>query len=251
LDGLRLNVEYYQIDQFDAVSAPTAQFIVDHESLYPGRVTRDGAGAITLVNASAVNLFRRVTEGVDVSVDYSVKTGLGQWSLHAVHTTVLHLKEQYSATLPLYDGVGYPNEGFAAKSKSNAGITWERKRWTLGWTARHFSSYHQYGAPGGPAATAGLVNVAATNILLAQGASTIPSQTYHDLMVGYSFPPKVPGNSRRLAALWSDLGVTLGVRNVFNQAPPFDVFRDAAGFYMSSYGDPRLRTYWLSVRKGF
>jgi outer membrane receptor protein involved in Fe transport len=44
--------------------------------------------------------------------------------------------------------------------------------------------------------------------------------------------------------------VRVGVTNVFNKEPPYDAFF-SGGFYYSPYGDPRLRTYNVSLRKSF
>src|SRR5262249_28371046 len=73
---LRLNVEYYKIEQFNAIGSLTASQIVGQESIYPDRVTRNGSGTITLVDISAVNLYRRETEGWDLNADFSVPTGI-------------------------------------------------------------------------------------------------------------------------------------------------------------------------------
>ena len=46
------------------------------------------------------------------------------------------------------------------------------------------------------------------------------------------------------------MSVQLGMRNAFDKAPPFDVY-NAAYYYASPYGDMRLRSYWVSLKKEF
>jgi len=63
----------------------------------------------------------------------------------------------------------------------------------------------------------------------------VPSQTYHDVYGGYSF--------------LSSVEVQAGVKNVFNKRPPFDA--NMTALYYSPFGDPRLATYYVSIRKAF
>ncbi len=120
LRGLRFNAEYYNIKQFDFITAPTAQIVVSNEALFPGRVTRDASGAITQVNISSTNLYRRETEGMDLSLDYSLKTGAGLFNLRGAETIVFHNYNQFSLTLPDVDSVGFPSDGGAPlKRKRN------------------------------------------------------------------------------------------------------------------------------------
>src|SRR6202008_3046625 len=96
IKGLRLDAEYYKIEQFGAISTLSAQQIVTNEDLYPGRVVRDAGGKITLVDTSSLNLYKVTAEGWDFSADYSGKTSVGTWSLHAVESVIRHLRSQYS-----------------------------------------------------------------------------------------------------------------------------------------------------------
>lgn len=251
LQGLRLNVEYYKIAQFDSITNLGAQAIVDQENLFPGRVTRDSAGNIVLVDASAVNLYKLETEGWDFSADYSIKTDVGTFSLHAAESIILHLKTQYSQTDPEYDAVNFPSEGGAAKFKTNATATWDWRNWTVSWTSRYFGSYKQYGTLNGPYATQyGVTTVYST----AQGSDSVASQIYHDVFVGYAFGKQQRAKTKLralTASILNDLTLQVGVRNVFNKIPPLDAYPNWGNYYLSPYGDMRLRSYWLSVRKDF
>ena len=50
-------------------------------------------------------------------------------------------------------------------------------------------------------------------------------------------------------ALLSNLTIQVAVKNLFNTLPPFDA--ESGPYFYSQYGDPRLRDYRLSLRKGF
>lgn len=256
--GLRLNAEYYKIEQFDAVTQPSLQVVVDNEAILPGRVTRNSSGVITLVDVSFVNLYHLETEGWDLSADYSLKTGAGRFSLHAVESIMLHLKTQFSKTLPEYDAAGFaPTENGGPKHKSNVTLTWDWRKWTAGWTTRYFGSYKQFGAAGGPSSlqfTNGAVDRRARDYVGAQGSDTVDSQMYHDLFVGYAFG-KTAYESRTWGAagskLMDGLTVQFGLRNVFNKAAPLDVAYLDTNYALSPFGDIRLRTYWLALKKSF
>ncbi|MEJ1971975.1 MAG: TonB-dependent receptor [Lacunisphaera sp.] len=254
LKGLRLDAEYYKIEQFNYIGTLTAQQIVNQESFYPDRVTRDANGIITLVDASMVNLYHRETEGWDLSASYSLKTSVGTFNLDAVESIILHLKNQYAQAQPEYDSANIPSEGGAAKYKGNATLTWEWRGWTAGWTARYFGAYKQYGVAGGPTSVQNYNGAAYTYAIIAQGRDTVPSQTYHDLFVSYSLGKQRSASGSRLrafgAALLDGLTVQLGVHNVFDKVAPLDV-EYSTNYYLSPYGDMRLRSYWLSVKKAF
>jgi outer membrane receptor protein involved in Fe transport len=254
MKGLRLDAEYYKIDQKNSIAYLSAQTIVDNESLYPGRVTRDSSGNITLVDTSAVNLYKRETEGWDLSADYTFKTGIGTFNLMAVESIILHLKNQYDQTLPEYDAVNFPSEAGAAKYKANATLTWEWHNWTASWTTIYYGSYKQYGAVGGPDSVQFNGGAQDDTYITPQGSDTIPSQTYSDLFVGYAFGKQHAKTDSRLskigAAVLDGLTVQVGVRNVFDKVPPLDVYY-LGNYYESPYGDMRMRSYWITVKKAF
>lgn len=249
LRGVRLNAEYYRIEQRDAISALTAQQIVAAESVFPSRVTRDASGRITLVDISSLNLYKLETEGWDLSADYFRRIGAGTLRIRAAESIILHLKNQYSLTLPEVDGANFPGGGGAPKYKSSGTLSWEWQNWTLGWSAQYVGAYKQYGAIGGPESIRFGSGGVFSNAVAAQGSDTIPSQLYHDLFVGYKF-----GEHKNYGALWSSslggLAIQCGVRNVFDKAPPFDAFQ-SANLYSSPYGNLWLRSYWVSLRKQF
>lgn len=249
LEGLRLNVEYYRIEQFDAISSLSAQQLVDLESTYGSRVTRSG-GLVTRVDTSLLNLYKMETEGWDISARYRLKTSAGIFDLNATQSIILHLKNQYSLTLPETDAAGFPSEGGAAKRKGVGTLSWSRDRWSAGWTARYFGSYQQFGAAGGPNSVRTRNGAANPQYLVAQGGDTIGSQTYHDVFLSYRFGAK--SDSVHDGRHWFD-GITcqLGVKNVFNREPALDVYYSQQTYYGSPYGDSRLRSYWVSVKKEF
>jgi iron complex outermembrane recepter protein len=235
LDGLRLNLQYYQITQPNYITTLSIQQILDNPS-YAGRATRDPAtGRITVVDDSPVNATLYKTAGLDLSMDYRRETTVGTFNFHAAGTRIDYDKRQFQAGGPLLEFVGFPGDGAEARYKATSTLLWQYNRWSTGWTVTYTGSYQQVGAPGDPF-------FVTTYFTAPQGGFTIPSQTYHSIFGSYAVK-KGPSPLR------SDFTIQFGIKNVFNKLPPYDVY-NPSGFY-SYYGDERLRSFWISIRKGF
>src|SRR5882724_4837270 len=142
---------------------------------------------------------------------------------------------------PMLDYVNYPNFGSVGgvggnplKFRTTGSLTWEFHHWSAGWTVRYFDGYRQSGAPGDPGGTS-------TFTTAAQGSSVIPSQIYHDVFMGYYFGKGAgTAGTSRMSRLLNGLSIQVGIRDVFNKAPPFDAFGNWAPAYESQFGDIRL-----------
>jgi len=243
LQGLRADLEYYEITQYGVITSLTPQQIVDDPAL-ADRVIRAPSGLITQINDSLLNAVKYRTKGFDLSADYRKPTSLGTFDLRAMATVIEHDKQQTTLDQPFVDFVGWPGSGGVAKTKANATLTWIYRDWTVAWTTRWFDGYHQVGAPGDPSGNT------YPGFVQAQGSTTIPSQMYHDLFASYTFG-KGDGPSIWPRRLISDFVIQVGVKNLFNTLPPFDASNANAPYYYSTYGDVKLREYWISARASF
>src|SRR5690606_36854357 len=146
-------------------------------------------------------------------------------------------EEQYLPDRPGYDLLTYVNEGGAVKYKNVARLSWERGPLTLGWAARYFSSYKQYGAAVGPL-TMRQSNggVFSSTYINAMGGDTVPSQIYHDFTLGYDFRQHASGRASPMAGWVDGLSMRLAVRNVFDTVAPLDPYH-SGNYYMSPFGD--------------
>jgi iron complex outermembrane receptor protein len=244
LQGLRIDLEYYKISQPNYITNPSPQEVVSNP-IYASRVTRDPAtGLITLVNTSYVNATEYKTEGYDLTLGYRKQTRIGLLSVHASGTDVAHDWRQYTINSPTLDYVGYPADGGEPRYKAAGTVGWELGSWAFQWTTRYLSGYRQTESPGSPS----LINFGPNPMYTdAQGGDTIASQIYHDLLLSYRIGGMFsPTSSGEAHTALSDLTVQFGVKNVFNRLPPFDAYYEP--FFYSPYGDPRLRTYWMSIK---
>jgi len=247
LRGLRVNLEYYDIIQPNyIVTSPSAQQIVN-EAAFGSRVTRDNAtGLVAVVDLSPVNATKYKTSGYDLKVSYEKAIGIGTLGLHAAGSRVQKDLRQYAIGSPFLEFAGYPNDGGEGEFKGNLTVSWRYGSWVAAWTATHFSSYTQLGAPGGPYA---MQNGELATYTDAQGGYTVPAQTYHDVYASYAFDSSGSRESAGLAQILSGVTVQVGVKNLFDELPPFDAA--FGSYYYSPYGDPRLREYRVSLRKVF
>jgi iron complex outermembrane recepter protein len=73
IKGLTLSADFWHIDLRSIASSVDAQFIIDHEDLFPQDVIRDPTtGAITDVVNPSINLTRAVVEGLDYEAIYTL-----------------------------------------------------------------------------------------------------------------------------------------------------------------------------------
>ncbi len=75
----------------------------------------------------------------------------------------------------------------------------------------------------------------------------VDRQIYHDVFAKYRFDEA--SHAGLLTQLLGGLEIQAGVRNVFNSKPPYDVVNGYQ--YYSWLGDPRLATYYLTLKQSF
>jgi outer membrane receptor protein involved in Fe transport len=76
IKSLTLSADWWHIDLRNAGGDVGAQFIVDHESEFPGFVIRDEAGAIKRVLDRTLNISQAIVEGLDYEAIYILDSGI-------------------------------------------------------------------------------------------------------------------------------------------------------------------------------
>lgn len=242
IPSLRISVDYTRIGKKDNIAAHPLfyQGLLNDEALFPDRVIRgerlpgdppEWAGPIEVLDFSVLNLARTELEAWDVQLDFTGETDrFGVFDFFFMGTWQPHFRTQTVQGLPFAENAGVTS-GNPLKFKANVGVVWSLASWRAGWSLSHYGPYSV-----GPEPT----------FIRAQGAGgRVSSQTYNDVFVDYDF-----GLSGRTVADWlAGTVLQLGVRNVFDKMPPLDV-GNAFGFY-SRFGDPRMASYYLSIKTSF
>ena len=248
LTGLRASIDYTIINKKDELTSLPIQTIIDLEDTLPGRITRGpltnadqalgySAGPITGINASTLNLATTRIRAIDIQIDYEAKTRFGNFQVNTIATWQPKFGRRTIPGTNIVESAGY-NAG-PLKWKGNAGIHWDNGPWSAGINAQYYDSYFVY--PAGSSAAS--ISLAELN----QGSSKIPSQVYVDANIGWRF------NNRQAASagLLSNLEVSLSIQNLLDKRPPIEATALPNGFGYSTYGDPRLRNFRLTIRRSF
>jgi len=245
--GLRLSADYYRIEKQDNIGTLAAQILIDNETLFPGRITRDpvppgdsfGVGPITLVDTSSLNLLKALNEGVDLGISYRRKTAAsGEIHLNVTNTFALHYKRQTVFGAPFVDWVNTSGSA-PLKFRSAGSLIWDRGAWTLGWSANYNGRYKVLAPP----------VTTNTSALVRQGGLYVSSQIYHNAFVSYRFNAK-PGARRVGDSLMRGLELQVGLENIFDKVPPYEG-NSPNGFTYSTWGSLRLREYRVALKKTF
>lgn len=238
--GLRLSVDYTRINKTDEITTLSAQQILDLEDILPGRVVRGPnlpgdpvgyAGVITAIDMSLFNTAASKIEAWDFQVEYGHDLkNWGELQLYGVATRQSTLERKTLPTSPIVDRIGYSDGPL--KWRANAGIVWKNGAWTTSLNTQWYDDYVVYASDASSRTQEALT--------LRQGSRQIDSQAYTDISTRYTF------KDGPLDGMW----ISAGVRNIFDTPPPILATADSRGGY-STYGDPRGRTYVLSLQKSF
>jgi iron complex outermembrane receptor protein len=73
LNSLNVYVDYYNIEKRNNITSVDPQFILNHESLFPGTIVHNAEGAVLAINDTFRNIGRLETEGFDFGFIYNTK----------------------------------------------------------------------------------------------------------------------------------------------------------------------------------
>jgi iron complex outermembrane recepter protein len=242
LPGLHISVDYAHIQKHNDIEMLSAQGIVDNEDALPGRVVRGpvppgdpfGVGPITFVNGTYINLFESRSENYTVAANYEWRSAhSGNWRLFSTMNCWEHYLVQLTAGQAPQEQINTSSSFTQQQSKftGNGGINWSKGPWSAGWSARFYGDYRVYSA-----------------YIQTQGSPYVDNQIYHDVYIGYAFPTASMRSEWWTRAL-SGSSIQVGAKNVFNARPAYDA-SNVDEFY-SFYGDIRMGSYYVSVKKEF
>ena len=238
--GLTFTADWYQITINDAISTPSVanalQLCASLAGAYCGALTRDAAtGQVLNFSSSFMNLNQIKTSGVDLTARYRVSTDFGVWDgmlsgsyldkfdvtspnptggapivTHAAGTST-------GGTLPATARATYPHW------KGLASLRWSAGDWGVMWRGRYIGSTLDGPPPARP-------------VVPVKG-DRVDAVFYNDLQLEKRFEQ-------------AQATVTVGVNNVFDQAPPLSYANAPINFDIYTY-DVMGRYFYVRVGKKF
>jgi iron complex outermembrane recepter protein len=226
---LVVSVTAWTLDIDGTVTLPGAQFIVDNESLYPGRVARAPAaagqlGSIVSVDRSYINFGSIRERGIDASVAWKVRTGAGELSPSFAATYMTEFEGSTVPGGPIVNRVSRANSDgiFAPRMKATASVGWKPTgALEVSLAGRYVGHYLDY-----------------------TPTRRLGDHWYVDAAVNIALGAMASASNGALA----DLDLSISATNLTDKQPPYSThFR---GYDIYNY-DLLGRTLFVRVRKGF
>lgn len=248
LKGLRFSADYTRIEKTDEIGGIPLEYLLANPDLFPGRVVRETpaaddpagyAGRIVSVDVSPINMLHSEYEAVDFQIDYD--RDFGDWGRARFYALATWQPETVRQLVPGAAALDYSgNRDGPLEWQGNGGFDWERGAWRVRWNTQFYDSYNVFSTQDPSSASGAAVIDSAIQL---QGAARIPSQTYSDIHVSYAFGDR--------GGLLDGARISAGVLNVFDQTPPVVAITSYTQAGYSTYGDPRLRRFSVSLTKAF
>ena len=241
---LRLSLDYSRIHKTDDVAFFfDQQVILDHESDFPGRVTRapltdaDRAlgytgGLITAFDATAMNGVSVNVDTLDARLDWNVPVLKGDLHLYGSATWQMR-NVQRGLFQPKVERVNF-REG-PLKWRANGGLDWTRGPLMIGANLQYFGHYRIFNT---------LEEGVGDLLELIQGSKWVSAQAYLDLYASRRIELGGPGGKRFV-------NIDLGINNVLDTSPPREATFLVGDPGYSRFGDPRRRRFELALTAGF
>jgi len=219
LKGLELSVDYFKFDLKNLINQPSPTTVLRLEDQLPGAVVRDDSqgspGPIQYLNTIPFNVATQKYEGFDLELKYKLnKTRFGDFEFGTDWTRIEHLRIDYGFGGGEFENVGFYNN---PKWTGKGYAAWDHDNVRITLSADHQGGYFNDG---------------------------------YTVTGWYEDPVTVTNLSVRYKA-WKGIEVTVGVKNLLNEQPPFNG-REISSTDQSTYGWLTAgRTAYLHIKKDF
>lgn len=247
--GLALSVDLFRIEVEDSIASLDPQFILDNEADFPGLVVRAPPSAsdqmlgipgnVLIINTSFQNLGFVKVQGLDLTAEYiTPRTPIGTFTARIEGAYLDSFEQQGSEGEPVRELAGT----FARpKFRGRAQAGWRIGGFEAITTFNYTDSYEDM--------TDRTVDYSTTvDVLLEyRFARTSPTENRVQPVSDKKVVSEAPGVRRQWR--WCEgLAVRLGVRNIFDDPPPF---ADNIAGYPVPLEDPRQRFVFFDIEKKF
>jgi iron complex outermembrane receptor protein len=146
IQGLQLSLTHWSVNETDAIQAPSYLVILANESLFPGRVTRDANGNITLINGTYVNFGKIEVSGLDYRISHQHPTWFGTFTSSLTATQTYRYSTALTPNSPAVDATSIAQDSgnWAPRWKGTAAFGWKRGPYSANFDARYVGRYQDY-----------------------------------------------------------------------------------------------------------
>ncbi len=227
-------MEYWVINRSGTIQSLSLTDLVSNYTLFPNNFIRDASGAIAFIDQRWVNAGETATTGVDIRVAGNGRIGDGKWTLVLDGSTYLEKKSRILTSSPWG-----PSEIGVFSRTGDLGLKWKHTLsgayrtgdWVSTLTQIYRSGYTDAVLPG----------VANGSITPANWKSEVDAYVTYNASVTYTGI--------------KNLGLTLGIKNLFDKDPPFTAVYDSDTGAGSSWeprvADPRGRSITMNASYKF
>jgi iron complex outermembrane receptor protein len=225
-----LGADLWQIRREGTIQSLGLTTIVANYTLFPDNFIRDAAGNIAKIDQRWVNAGETITRGLDLSARANGTMGPGRWTLLAEGTRLMDKRSRLIASAPFSDsevGVFTRAGDLGLRWKHNIVASWTQNVWTTTVVQRYRAGYKDFVLPG----------VANGSIVPPNFNPDVAAYQLWDMSVRYTGV--------------KNMGLTVGVKNLFDRNPPFSSTYDSNTGAGSSWeprvADPRGRAFTVTL----
>lgn len=129
-NDLSFGFDFYKIKQTNIITSTGFNYILQHESLFPGQVLRDADGYLVAVYDKYRNLSQLLTSGVDVDYEYRIPTkGLGKFTIDGNWSYMSYYKQPVSEGGAMVDYAGNNSLSAFPRIRGTTGLAWDYGSW--------------------------------------------------------------------------------------------------------------------------
>ncbi len=229
-----VGADWWQIRKTGTIQSIAVSDIVKNYALFPDNFIRDASGTLQAIDDRWVNAGETVTKGVDLSLSGTTALGAGRLVAKLEGSYLLDKRSRLIASAPMGAseiGVFTRAGDLGLRWKHSATFTYAEGDWTGTFQQLWRAGYKDAQLPG----------VANGSIVPPEWKPNVAKYITYNASISYTGI--------------KNLGLTLGIKNLLNDDPPFSAAYDgntgAGSSWEPRVADPRGRAYQFTVNYKF
>jgi iron complex outermembrane receptor protein len=233
-DSFNMSIDWWSINRTGTLQILTLQQLAANYSTFQDRYLRDAAGNLIAIDQRVANAGESKIEGIDITMALRGEAWGGRWRAGIDGSKILEKRSKVAPSLafgPSEVGAFTFAGDLGLEWKHNAFFSFTRGDWSASFSQLYRSGYRNQELPG---VTAGIVSPPAVDRRVDIYITHNSSVTWRGI---------------------EGLSVTAGIKNLFNEDPPFAITYDSNTGAGSSWeprvADPRNRSFTLLAEYRF